>query len=168
MSVEDSYRIFPNFFHTLLVAPSLLRKLFNEILCVHRSDDNHHIVLSVESDEPELEKMIYHERGVLDTSKISAVYYMHISEDVQPTKILVAEYLYNDTVFFLYLCVVYVSLTYVGVIRVSQYGYRFFFSSLPEDVRSCMLRNNFIPPIEKKGVFQRVFERVKLCVSGGW
>lgn len=157
MSVEDSYRIFPNKFHTLKVAPSLLNTLFNDILCVYRTEDFHNIMLVVEEDEPDLENLIRQHRNSLHITHISAVYYVHISD----SKILVAEYLFKNIVFFVYVNVVFVHQTYIGMIKISQYGFRFFFSVLPEDVRRCVLQVSFLPPMKKKSFLLKIKEWLK-------
>lgn len=161
MSVADSYRIFPSRFRTLKVAPSLLQNLFDDILRIHRFDSQHHVLLNVESDESALESLVLQKRDALSTKNISAVYYLHVSEGHQQTKILVAECLVEDTVFFLYVNVVFVYNTYVGLVRVSQYGYRFFFSNLPEDVRACVLRASFYPSVPEKHCVVQCFDRIK-------
>ncbi len=158
MSLTDSYRFFPDSFHTLKVSPSLLRTLFHDILCIHRVEDSHHVLLIAEEDEDSLESMVRRKRDALSTSNISAVYYLHVSND---TKVLIAEYLFESVVFFVYVNVMFVHQTYIGVIKISQYGYRFFFNILPEDVRLSIFRLNFVPPAIQRSCFIKIKDWLK-------
>jgi len=94
----------------------------------------------------------------LSTSNISAVYYLHVSND---TKVLIAEYLFESIVFFVYVNVMFVHQTYIGVIKISQYGYRFFFNILPEDVRLSIFRLNFVPPAIQRSCFIKIKDWLK-------
>lgn len=146
MSVEMSYRIFPKMFRTVKVQRAVIRQHFSAILSDAIYSGRDHVMLNVESDEAELECLVRTRVGALSVNNIAAVYYIHFSSH-ENQYMLVCEFLVDSVVFFAYVSVIFAHNLFLGSVSISCYGYRFFYSMLPDDIRRKMLHVNFIESV---------------------